>query len=295
MCISTWDAPFRIGNEHKLEPRMNFISQLQTAWQDNNSLLCVGLDPAPEKLPLHLRERPIEQAFTEFCIAIIDATAAYACAFKPQIAYFAAHRAEAALETIIQYSRTHYPHIPVILDAKRGDIGSTAEQYAIEAFERYRADAVTVNPYMGFDSVQPYLAYPDKGVIILCRTSNAGGSDLQFLQVGNTPLYQVVAHKVAHEWNTSGQCALVVGATFPNEIKEVREIVGDMPLLIPGIGAQGGDLAATMVAGQTANGTGVMINSSRAIIYASAGEDFAQAATQVARDTQQAINALRNF
>ena len=295
MCISTWDAPFRIGNERKLEPRMNFISQLQTAWQDNNSLLCVGLDPAPEKLPLHLRERPIEQAFTEFCIAIIDATAAYACAFKPQIAYFAAHRAEAALETIIQYSRTHYPHIPVILDAKRGDIGSTAEQYAIEAFERYRADAVTVNPYMGFDSVQPYLAYPDKGVIILCRTSNAGGSDLQFLQVGNTPLYQVVAHKVAHEWNTSGQCALVVGATFPNEIKEVREIVGDMPLLIPGIGAQGGDLAATMVAGQTANGTGVMINSSRAIIYASAGEDFAQAATQVARDTQQAINALRNF
>lgn len=295
MCISTWDAPFRIGNERKLEPLMNFISQLQTAWQDNNSLLCVGLDPAPEKLPVHLRERPIDEAFNEFCIAIIDATAAYACAFKPQIAYFAAHRAEAALETIIQYSRTHYPHIPVILDAKRGDIGSTAEQYAIEAFERYRADAVTVNPYMGFDSVQPYLAYPDKGVIILCRTSNAGGSDLQFLQVGNTPLYQVVAHKVAHEWNTSGQCALVVGATFPNEIKEVREIVGDMPLLIPGIGAQGGDLVATMVAGQTANGTGVMINSSRAIIYASAGEDFAQAATQVARDTQQAINALRNF
>ena len=295
MCISTWDAPFRIGNEHKLEPRMNFISQLQTAWQDNNSLLCVGLDPAPEKLPLHLRERPIEQAFTEFCIAIIDATAAYACAFKPQIAYFAAHRAEAALETIIQYSRTHYPHIPVILDAKRGDIGSTAEQYAIEAFERYRADAVTVNPYMGFDSVQPYLAYPDKGVIILCRTSNAGGSDLQFLQVGNTPLYQVVAHKVAHEWNTSGQCALVVGATFPNEIKEVREIVGDMPLLIPGIGAQGGDLAATMQAGQTSMGTGVMINSSRAIIYASTGEDFAQVAAQVARETQQAINALRHF
>lgn len=293
MCISTWDAPFRIGNERKLEPLMNFISQLQTAWQDNNSLLCVGLDPAPEKLPLHLRERPIEQAFTEFCIAIIDATAAYACAFKPQIAYFAAHRAEAALETIIQYSRTHYPHIPVILDAKRGDIGSTAEQYAIEAFERYHADAVTVNPYMGFDSVQPYLAYPDKGVIILCRTSNAGGSDLQFLQIGDTPLYQVVAHKVAHEWNTSGQCALVVGATFPNEIKEVRDIIGDMPLLIPGIGAQGGDLAATMQAGQTSAGTGVMINSSRAIIYASAGEDFAQAAANVARETQQAINALR--
>ena len=277
---------------------MNFTTKLQTAWQDNNSLLCVGLDPSPEKLPLHLRElatHSIERAFTEFCTAIIDATAAYACAFKPQIAYFAAHRAESALEAIIQYSRTHYPHIPVILDAKRGDIGSTAEQYAIEAFERYQADAVTVNPYMGFDSVQPYLAYPDKGVIILCRTSNPGGSDLQFLSIDGTPLYQIVAHKVAHEWNTTGQCALVVGATFPNEIQTVREIVGDMPLLIPGIGAQGGDLAATMMAGQTANGTGVMINSSRAIIYASAGEDFSQAAAKAAQETQQAINALRIF
>ncbi len=277
---------------------MNFTTKLQTAWQDNNSLLCVGLDPSPEKLPLHLRElatHSIERAFTEFCTAIIDATAAYACAFKPQIAYFAAHRAESTLEAIIQYSRTHYPHIPVILDAKRGDIGSTAEQYALEAFERYQADAVTVNPYMGFDSVQPYLAYPDKGVIILCRTSNPGGSDLQFLSIDGTPLYQIVAHKVAHEWNTTGQCALVVGATFPNEIQTVREIVGDMPLLIPGIGAQGGDLAATMMAGQTANGTGVMINSSRAIIYASAGEDFAQAAAKAAQETQQAINALRIF
>ena len=277
---------------------MNFTTKLQTAWQDNNSLLCVGLDPSPEKLPLHFRElatHSIDRAFTEFCTAIIDATAANACAFKPQIAYFAAHRAESALEAIIQYSRTHYPHIPVILDAKRGDIGSTAEQYAIEAFERYQADAVTVNPYMGFDSVQPYLAYPDKGVIILCRTSNPGGSDLQFLQIDGTPLYQIVAHKVAHEWNTTGQCALVVGATFPNEIQTVREIVGDMPLLIPGIGAQGGDLTATMMAGQTANGTGVMINSSRAIIYASAGEDFAQAAAKAACETQQAINALRIF
>ncbi len=270
-----------------------FISQLNHAWQANNSLLCVGLDPTPEKLPAHLRELPIERAFVEFCTAIVDATAPYACSFKPQIAYFAAHRAEAALETIIQHCKQKHPHIPVILDAKRGDIGSTAEQYAIEAFERYQADAVTVNPYMGFDSVQPYLAYDDKGVIILCRTSNPGGSDLQFLNVDGTPLYQIVAHKVAHEWNSNGQCALVVGATFPNEIKAVRDIVGDMPLLIPGIGAQGGDLAATMQAGQTAQGTGVMINSSRAIIYASAGEDYAQAAARVAQDTQQAINALR--
>lgn len=270
-----------------------FIPQLQHAWQTNHSLLCVGLDPSPEKLPTHLRSLPTEQAFYQFCIDIIDATAPYVCAFKPQIAYFAAHRAEAALEDIIRYSKQHHPHIPVILDAKRGDIGSTAEQYAIEAFERYQADAVTVNPYMGFDSVQPYLAYGDKGVIILCRTSNSGGSDLQFLNVDGKPLYQIVAHKVAHEWNTSGQCALVVGATFPNEIAQVREIVGDMPLLIPGIGAQGGDLAATMQAGQTANGSGVIINSSRAIIYASADENYAPAAAQAAQETQQAINALR--
>ena len=272
----------------------SFIPQLQQAWQTNHSLLCVGLDPSPEKLPTHLRDKPIEQAFYEFCVGIIDATAPYVCAIKPQIAYFAAHRAESVLEDIIRHAKDKHPQIPVILDAKRGDIGSTAEQYAIEAFERYQADAVTVNPYMGFDSVQPYLAYADKGVIILCRTSNPGGSDLQFLQIDGQPLYQIVACKVANEWNTNGQCALVVGATFPNEIAQVRAIVGDMPLLIPGIGAQGGDLAATMQAGQTANGSGVIINSSRAIIYASAGEDYTQAAQKIARETQEAINALRH-
>ncbi len=271
-----------------------FIPQLQQAWQTNHSLLCVGLDPSPEKLPTHLRDKPIEQAFYEFCVGIIDATAPYVCAIKPQIAYFAAHRAESVLEDIIRHAKDKHPQIPVILDAKRGDIGSTAEQYAIEAFERYQADAVTVNPYMGFDSIQPYLAYTDKGVIILCRTSNPGGSDLQFLKVDSQPLYQIVAHKVANEWNRNGQCALVVGATFPNEIAQVRAIVGDMPLLIPGIGAQGGDLAATMQAGQTANGSGVIINSSRAIIYASAGEDYTQAAQKIARETQEAINALRH-
>ncbi len=270
-----------------------FIPQLQQAWQTNDSLLCVGLDPSPEKLPTHLHDQPLERAFYEFCVGIIDATAAHVCAFKPQIAYFAAHRAEAVLEEIIRHAKQQHPQIPVILDAKRGDIGSTAEQYAIEAFERYQADAVTVNPYMGFDSVQPYLAYEDRGVIILCRTSNPGGSDLQFLNVDGQPLYQIVAHKVAHEWNRNGQCALVVGATFPNEIAQVRAIVGDMPLLIPGIGAQGGDLPATMQAGQTANGSGVIINSSRAIIYASSAEDYAQAAQKAARETQAAINALR--
>ena len=181
------------------------------------------------------------------------------------------------------------------MDAKRGDIGATAEQYAREAFERYGADAVTVNPYMGFDSVAPYLEWQDRGAIVLCRTSNPGGSDLQFLSVDGKPLYQHVADLVAHKWNRNGQCALVVGATFPNELAQVRAIVGDMPLLVPGIGAQGGDIEATVKAGRTAAGTGMMINSSRAILYAKAaqGEDFAAAARRVAQETRDAINAHR--
>ena len=276
---------------------MTFIDQLTLAWQSQNSLLCVGIDPDVGKLPAPLHGLSTEDAFFQFGKAIIDATAPHVCSFKPQIAYFAAHHAEGALQDLIAYSHAQHPHIPVILDAKRGDIGSTAAQYAAEAFRRYGADAVTVNPYMGRDSVEPYLEYADKGVIILCRTSNAGGSDVQFLNVhiGNEvkPLYQHIAQLVAHEWNSTGQCALVVGATYPDEIRAVRNIVGDMPLLIPGIGAQGGDLAATLDAGLTSHGTGVMINSSRAIIYAHNGEDYQSAMRQAAADTQLQINALR--
>ncbi len=184
-----------------------------------------------------------------------------------------------------------------MLDAKRGDIGATAEQYAREAYERYGADAVTVNPYMGFDSVAPYLEWKDRGAIILCRTSNPGGSDLQFMTVDGKPLYQHVAQLVAEKWNTNGQCGLVVGATFPDELAQVRKIVGDMPLLVPGIGAQGGDIQATVAAGKTASGAGMMINSSRAILYAKAdsqaNEDFAQAARRVALETRDAINRFR--
>lgn len=272
---------------------MNFINKLSAAWMANNSLLCVGLDPDLAKLPAELRDAP--DGITTFCTRIIDATADLACAFKPQIAYFAALGAEQQLEDICRYLREHYPHIPLILDAKRGDIGATATQYAREAFERYGADAVTVNPYMGEDSLDPYLAWQDRGVIILCRTSNPGGSDLQFLQTDGEPLYQRVARLVANKWNKNGQCALVVGATFPEELAQVRAIVGDMPLLVPGIGAQGGDIAATVGAGQTANGMGMMISSSRAIIYAQpqAGEDYADAARRVAIETRDAINAHR--
>ncbi len=270
---------------------MTFTEQLAAAWQKNDSQLCVGLDPDPAKFPAHLKGR--DDAIFEFCKTIVDATADLVCSFKPQIAYFAARRAEDQLEALIAHIHERHPGIPVILDAKRGDIGSTAEQYAVEAFERFRADAVTVNPYMGRDSVEPYLAFPDKGVILLCRTSNAGGSDLQFLDVGGEKLYERVARLAAEQWNTTGQIGLVVGATFPAEIARVREIVGEMPLLVPGIGAQGGDIEATVKAGRTAAGTGLMINSSRAILYAGKGEDYASAARLAARETRDAINAHR--
>ena len=275
---------------------MTFTQTLAAAWKKNDSLLCVGLDPDPAKFPAHLKNQP--DAIFDFCKSIVDATADLVCCFKPQIAYFAAHAAEDQLKDLIAHIHAKYPGIPVILDAKRGDIGSTAEQYAREIFERYGADAITANPYMGRDSIDPYLAYADKGVILLCRTSNPGGSDLQFLEVGGgKKLYEHVAELVATQWNTNGQCALVVGATFPQELARVRELVGDMPLLVPGVGAQGGDVEATVRAGRTlppdARGSGLMINSSRAILYAGKGEDYADAARRAASDTRELINRYR--
>ena len=272
---------------------VTFIAKLSAAWTANDSLLCVGLDPDLAKMPVQFQQDP--DGIFKFCTEIIDATADLVCAYKPQIAYFAALGAERQLEAICAYAREHYPHIPMILDAKRGDIGATARQYAREAYDRYGADAVTVSPYMGSDSVEPYTEWADRGIIVLCRTSNAGGSDLQFLTVDGKPLYQHVARLVAEKWNTTGQCALVVGATYPEELAQVRALVGDMPLLVPGIGAQGGDIAATVKAGKTANGTGMMINSSRAILYAApqADEDFAAAARRVALETRDAINLYR--
>ena len=269
-----------------------FVQKYQNRAQSHNTMLCVGLDPDISKLPPSIGGRG--GAIYSFCREIVDATADLVCAYKPQIAYFASARAEDQLEQLIDYIHQNYPDIPVILDAKRGDIGSTANHYAEEAFERYQADAVTVNPYMGFDSIEPYLAYQDRGVFILCRTSNPGGSDLQFLELNNgqvpQKLFEKVAQLAADQWNTTGQIGLVVGATFPAEIEAVRHIVGDsMPLLIPGIGAQGGDTVATVKAG---HGTNLLINSSRAILYASSDQDFAQAARHVAMQTRDAIRAV---
>ncbi|UOD50806.1 orotidine-5'-phosphate decarboxylase [Orrella daihaiensis] len=271
---------------------MTFTQKLNQAWHSQNSLLMVGLDPDMDKLPHPIRSS--HDALWQFCKGIVDATAPYVCGFKPQVAYFASLGAEDILKQTCEYIRTEYPNLVLMLDAKRGDIGSTAEHYAREAFDRYQADAVTINPYMGMDSAQPYLDRKDKGVIVLCRTSNPGGSDLQALQVNGRALYLHVATLVATQWNQNGQCGLVVGATFPDELRQVRACVGaDMPLLVPGIGAQGGDIQATCDAGCNPMGTGMMINSSRAILYASRDEDWQHKAAQAARQTRDAINSSR--
>ena len=271
---------------------MTFSEKLKHAWQDTDSLLMVGLDPDMGRLPSKLASTP--DGLFVFCRDIIDATAPYVCGFKPQIAYFSAVGAEPVLHRLCQYIRKEHPDLVLMLDAKRGDIGATAQQYAIEAFDRYQADAVTINPYMGLDSAQPYLDRGDKGVIVLCRTSNPGGSDLQALSIDGVPLYLTVAEMVAKRWNQHGQCGLVVGATYPEELARVRQCVGDqMPLLVPGIGAQGGDILATCQAGCNSNGSGMMINSSRAILYASSGHDWAQASAHAAQATRDAINLAR--
>ena len=181
----------------------------------------------------------------------------------------------------------------MILDSKRGDIGSTAQHYASEAFDRYGADAVTVNPYLGRDSVQPFLDRADRGVIVLCRTSNPGAGDLQDLLVDGRPLYQHVAEKIANEWNAHGNCALVVGATWPEQLRDVRTIVGDVPFLVPGVGAQGGDVEAVVTNAKTADGTGLIVSSSRAVLYASGGDDYAEAAANAARTLRDGINRYR--
>jgi orotidine-5'-phosphate decarboxylase len=268
-----------------------FIEQLERAWDVNDSLVCVGLDPEIERFPPHIAASasPIFQ----FNKAIVDATADLVCAYKPQFAHYAAYEAEDQLERTIDYIHRTYPGMAVILDSKRGDVGNTAERYAIEAFERYHADAVTVSPYLGGDALEPFLKYEDKGVIILCRTSNPGAGDVQDLDVGGRRLFHVVAELVAHRWNTHGNCLLVVGATYPRELAAVREIVGNMPLLVPGVGAQGGDVAQAVQSGQTAAGTGLVISSSRGILYASAGEDFASAAREATQKLRDQINASR--
>jgi len=281
---------------------MTFLDQLRTAERQNGSFLCVGLDPEPAKFPNAYRGD--SSKIYDFCAAIVEATADLVIAFKPQIAYFAAHRAEDQLERLMAHMRATAPHVPIILDAKRGDIGSTAEQYAKEAFERYGADAVTLSPFMGWDSVQPYLKYHGKGAFLLCRTSNPGGDDFQNQRLldlpGQPTLFEHIAALAQGPWNQNGQLGLVVGATYPSEIERVRAVAPTLPLLIPGVGAQGGDATATVKAGwrhakdpMNATTGPVIVNSSRAVLYASSGADFAQAARNEALRTRTQLEEAR--
>ena len=297
----------------------SFTHTLRQRWQAADSMLCVGLDPDPARIPAHLGTGP--DAIDRFCREIIAATADTVCAFKPQIAYFAAQGAEDVLAGLIAHIHAEHPGIPVILDAKRGDIGSTARQYGVEAFDRFKADALTLSPFMGFDSIEPYFEWAGRGLILLCRTSNPGGNDLQALSVlpagdtagappGESPLhkpasgtppdtqperlYEHLARLAAGPWNVNGELGLVVGATFPDELARVRALAPRLPLLVPGVGAQGGDVNATVRAGLDADGYGLVINSSRAILYAGKGTDFADQARQAAVATRDAIRAARD-
>ena len=275
---------------------MKFTDKLASAERANDSLLCVGLDPEPSKFP-GAWQHDASRIF-DFCATIVDATKDLVLAYKPQVAYFAAQRAEDQLERLMAHIRKVAPGVPVILDAKRGDIGSTAEQYALEAFDRYQSDAVTLSPFMGFDSVEPWLKYEDKGLFLLCRTSNPGGSDLQAQRLVTGDLLSAhIARLAQGPWNRTGQLGLVVGATFPAEIERVRELAPTLPLLIPGVGAQGGDAVATVRAGWRQQGgrtSGpVVVNSSRAILYASRGNEFAAAARAAALATRASLAAGR--
>ena len=265
-------------------------SLLGDAWQRSGSLLCVGLDPEPAKYPGRFANDPA--CTFEFCREIIDATKDLVCAFKPQIAYFAAFGGEEQLERTIAHIRAVAPHVPVILDAKRGDIGDTAEQYAQEAFDRYDADAVTVNPYLGTDSIEPFLSRPGRAAIVLCRTSNAGSGEFQ--RHGDEPLFLRVARTAAESWSAMGEVGLVVGATYPGELAEVRAVAPAVPILVPGVGAQGGDAAAVVRAGRDVAGRGLIVNSSRAVLYADSGPGFADAARAVAISTRDAIRAAHS-
>lgn len=269
----------------------DFYKKLSHSWEQQNSLLCVGLDPDVERLPPSIKKG--KHPLYQFNKEIIDATAQWVCAYKPQVAYYAAVGAEEQLEKTIAYIKSEYPTIPVILDAKRGDIGASARMYAIEAFERYQADAVTVNPYMGGDTLEPFLRFENHGVIVLCRTSNPGAGDFQQLISGDREIWQHVAHLAVSQWNKNNNVALVTGARYPQAIGQVRQIVGNMPLLVPGIGTQGGDLEAVLKNGLTAQKTGLIINVSRAVIFASEGEDFLTAAATQAQSICSQINQYR--
>lgn len=276
----------------------SFIEKLTKKWNEGK-FVCVGLDSDFEKIPHSLKvkfsgqEHSKKSALSEFNKAIIDSTHNLVCAYKINSAFYEAETETwEVLHNTFLYIQSKYPEIPVILDAKRADIGNTNEGYVKMAFDSLKADAITVHPYLGKEALGPFLAHADKGIIVLVRTSNPGSGELQGLEMNGRPLYQLVAENVAKNWNTAGNCAVVVGATYPEELKAVREIVGDMPILIPGVGAQGGDLEPTVKNGLNSKKQGIIIASSRSIIYASGGEDFAEAAR---RETEKLHNQIKGI
>lgn len=273
---------------------MNFQSKLDKIVSENNSLLCIGLDVDTMKIPTDIQE--LEYPIFEFNKEIIDATHDLVCGYKPNTAFYEGYGLSGIeqLKMTCDYINTKYPQIPIIIDAKRGDIGNTNDGYIKFVFEYLAADAITLHPYMGEESLEPFLAQKDKGIIILCRTSNPGSKELQDLKVDNEKMYTLIAKKVSKYWNINNNCMLVVGATYPDEMSEIRKIVGDMTLLVPGIGAQGGDIEKTVEAGVNSKGAGMIINSGRAIIYASNNEDFAQKAREEAIKTRDEINKHRS-
>jgi orotidine-5'-phosphate decarboxylase len=269
-------------------PMQTFMSMLKKRWNKNQTMLCVGLDTDLQKIPGHLKKQT--HPIFEFNRQIIEATSDLVCAYKPQIAYYSAQAAENELKMTIDYIKKNHPEIPVILDSKRGDIGDTAEMYAREAFEVYGAHAVTVNPYMGGDTLQPFLKYKDRGVIVLCKTSNPGSGEIQNRILDNgKKVFELVAEKAATEWNSNNNVAIVVGATHIEELAHIRKLVGDLPFLVPGVGAQGGDTQEVVRRGRNSQNQGLMISSSRAVIYASREENFAEEARQVAMATCRLI------
>lgn len=270
---------------------LTFNEKINAASKRNQSLLCVGLDPDLDKFPDSVLREPYP--IFSFNRAIIEETHDLVCAYKPQIAFYAAERAEDQLEMTIAFIKEHYPHIPIILDAKRGDVGSTAKQYALEAFDRYQADAVTVNPYLGFDSLQPFLEYKNKGVIILCHTSNKGAKDIQELHVNDHFLYEKIATLAATHWNIHQNISLVIGGTYPEALSKIRALIGDMLILVPGIGAQGASIQDVVTHGKTAEGGGLMISASRSILYASHHDDFAKDSRKAALKLREEINQYR--
>ncbi|RJQ34276.1 orotidine-5'-phosphate decarboxylase [Candidatus Parcubacteria bacterium] len=270
----------------------DFRELLSAQWRAGR-FLCVGLDSDFEKIPETARKNTVADTIVNFNRAIIDATRDLVCAYKPNNAFYEAHGDEGwrALRATVQYINEQAPEVPVILDSKRADIGNTNLGYVDSFFEHLHVDAITVPPYLGKEALEPFLSHKEKGIFVLCRTSNGGAGEFQDLKVGDEPFYKVVAQHVSEEWNTNGNCGLVVGATYPEEMKAIREIAPDLPFLIPGLGAQNGDLKKSVQYGKSASGRGLVLAASRAIIFASSGTHFAEVARQKSEEFNSEIAA----